>query len=377
MDLLTTYEISLDMVKTNYVVIKAKQYDKNSRVIKIHCTENGREFILNDELVAFVQMIKPDGNIYEKECTINQDENILLFNLEEQATTTAGICKAELVLVKPSDNTVLSTMIFNIIVIDGLITQEDIISQTEFGTLASLIIGYDEAKIIMETYGNAVGDWGIEEQQREINEQNRVSAENIRITNDLANTERENSRIANENIRVTNEETRVSNENARLTAETERLNAENERINAENIRISNENQRVANEELRVELYNTVSNKLANGEFDGRTVLYGNGIPSQNLGQAGDVYINTEYSALYPYYLFTKDENDWTPRWTMIGLNGTDTMPLLGTLLYPSDQPAPAGYEDVVGSFTIRADLITDYDAANEELILRVANEVDQ
>lgn len=95
-----------------------------------------------------------------------------------------------------------------------------------------------------------------------------------------------------------------------------------------------------------DLVDDVTTKLENGDFNGKTILYGEGIPSKTLGDVGDAYINTLTEGLYPYYLFTKDEEDWVPRWSMRGVDGTDTLPILGTMFFPSDEETPTGYEDV-------------------------------
>lgn len=92
-----------------------------------------------------------------------------------------------------------------------------------------------------------------------------------------------------------------------------------------------------------DLVDDVTTKLENGEFDGKTVLYGEGIPAKTLGKIGDVYVNTSSTGLYPCYLFTKDGEDWTPRWTMRGIDATDTLPILGTLFLPEDEKTPNGY----------------------------------
>ena len=373
MELLTIYEISLDIVKTNYVVIKAKQYDKNSRQLVIHCTNNGKQFVLDNSVRAFVQMTKPDGTIFNADCIVDQINNVLKMSLTEQATNVKGVCEAELVMVESSTNQVLSTMIFNIIVIGALITQDDIISQTEFGTLANLIIGYEIAKETVETIEDEMATWISAENERVANENQRIANENsrnaaetLRVAAEEARETAEAERIANENARKEAETTRINSENARKSAEEGRAKFEKARATAESTRVTAENARAAAETDRVELYNIVSTKLANGEFNGRTILYGEGIPPKDLGQIGDVYINTAHTELYPNYLFTKDGEDWTPRWTIRGLDGTDTLPILGTLFYPSDLEIPAGYEEVDG-YSVPLKVTLNYDATTESL----------
>lgn len=109
--------------------------------------------------------------------------------------------------------------------------------------------------------------------------------------------------------------------------------------NAENLQETAEQQQTQVGDL----VDNINTKLENGEFNGKSVLYGEGIPAKDLGNVGDVYINTSPTTLYPFYLFTKDGEDWTPRWTMQGVDGTDTLPILGTLFLPEDQVVPSGY----------------------------------
>ena len=344
MGLLTIYEISLDVAKNNYVVIKAKQHDQNSRRVVVHCTNNGQEYVLTSDVKAIVQMRKPDETIFNADCTVDVSANVVMFNMTKQMTSVSGVSDAEIVLVKSSDNQVLSTMKFSVVIIPSSVTSEDIYSADEFGTLANLIIGYDEAKVTVETIEEEMKTWVSEEQVRQIDENTRISNENTRISN-------ENTRKSAETARSSAEATRNSNENSRISAEASRENTEAIRVknesareSSEAIRKTNEDTRIAAEAQREALKETVETKLANGEFDGKTVLYGDGIPAKSLGRIGDVYINTSHLGMYPQYLFTKDGEDWTPRWKTSGLDGSDTLPILGTMFYPDTMEIPDGYE---------------------------------
>lgn len=361
--LLTTYRLNLDVIQENRVVIRAKQYDKNSRRVIISCTSNGQAFTLDDNTRAFVQIVKPDGTIFNTDCEVDTRSNMIYFDLTQQATVVTGISTAELVLVDGSDSAVISTMLFSIIVTGAVITQEDIISQTEFGTLANLIIGYEEVHGVLVEIVDAMDDWVAEElirqeneKERKANEEERISNEEERIAHEDERVAAENARSEAETVRQENEEIRLANEEQRVEAENIRQEQEQVRQDAEAVRVSNEETRNAAEEEREALKEEVETKLANGEFDGKTVLYGSGIPAKDLGKVGDVYINTSYTELYPYYLFTKDGEDWTPRWTMMGVDGTDTLPILGTMFLPEEMEIPAGYE-VVEDFHIPSNMI--------------------
>lgn len=108
-----------------------------------------------------------------------------------------------------------------------------------------------------------------------------------------------------------------------------------------------------------DLVEDVNEKVESGFFDGKTILYGEGIPAKTLGKIGDVYVNTAKTPLYPHYLFTKDGADWTPRWCMKGASA-DTLPLLGTLFIPESEPIPPGYEEVT-DFHIPSSWIGEFD----------------
>lgn len=345
MGLLTTYEISLDVAKNNYVVIKAKQYDKNSRRVVIHCTNNGQEYILTQDVRAIIQMKKADGTIFNADCKVDLNSNVVIFDMTQQSTTAAGVADAEIVLMHVANNQVLSTMKFSVIVISSPVTSADIYSADEFATLANLIIGYEEAKITVETIEEEMTTWVADEQVRQTNESKRISSENTRNSNENARKSAETSRVNAETTRKNNETARMSAEDTRESNEDARVSAEKDRASVEATRVANENARIAAEKERMELKEEVETKLANGEFDGRTVLYGEGLPAKDLGKVGDVYINTLHTGLYPQYLFTKDGEDWTPRWKTSGLDGSDTLPILGTMFFPADLDIPDGYEE--------------------------------
>lgn len=121
----------------------------------------------------------------------------------------------------------------------------------------------------------------------------------------------------------------------------------------------------SNQEKFDELVSGITEKVENGDFDGKTILYGEGIPAKTLGNIGDVYVNTAQTALYPFYLFTKDGEDWTPRWSMKSVNA-DTLPLLGTLFLPESQAIPPGYEEIE-NFHIPLSWISGFDTFQGKL----------
>lgn len=92
----------------------------------------------------------------------------------------------------------------------------------------------------------------------------------------------------------------------------------------------------------------INNKLAQGEFDGRTVLYGEGAPSNDIGRDSDVYIDvTTYTTLDDgNYCFVKDNGAWSQTFKMNGKDGADTLPTNSIIQWDTSNPIPDGYEEV-------------------------------
>lgn len=371
MELMTTYNISLDLVKSNYVVVKAKQYDKNSRKIIVHCTLNGEEYRLFTGVKAIAQMKKPDGKVVSVNCDVDLDKNAIIINMTEQMTVVTGVVTAEIVLISVEQEAVLSTMTFNIIVNGSTITREQLMSSDEFKSIADIMYQYENVLKTIEVVEGEMVSWVEQERVRVANENIRKNNETSRNIAEGSRNDNESHRQVNEENRIVSENTRRLNEDDRVANESEREIQESSRQYNESLRISAEEHRIANEAVREQnelarssaeekrendtyaaiddvnaVKDEITRKLANGEFDGRTVLYGSGVPSNSHGKSGDIYVNVSYTEPYPFYLFTKDENGWNPVCMMRGIDGTDTLPLLGTMFLPSNEEIPIGYEEV-------------------------------
>ena len=368
MALTINYDISLDLVRNNYVAIRIKQYDKNSRKVIIHITDNGKEFKLDDTMKALLQVKKSDGYSVANDCEIDVENNTVVATITQQMSVAVGVCVADVSLYNAENNQVLGTMKFNIVTDSNAVTKEDITSSSEFNSLAELIILGKEKIEAIVAYNEQIKT---EEQQRQTNEdvredneatrqsneEARKANETERQSNETARQEAETARVSAEEARVSAEDARVLAEQARVAAESLRSEAETARANAESLRVEAEKARVTAENKRqtdtaaaIEDCNEISDeletKLANGDFNGKSVLYGAGIPAKDLGNIGDCYINIANTELYPYYLFTKDGEDWTPRWLMKGQDGSDTLPIEATIRIPKEMEIPSGYEEV-------------------------------
>ena len=449
MDLITKHEISLDLARNNYVAIRLKQYDKNSRKIVITITHNGAEYKLDNTIKAFLQVKKSDGTATADDCIVDVANNKVIATVREQMSAASGVCYADLSLYNTAKKQTLGTMKFNLVFDSSAVTRADVVSSTEFNTLADLVVigaeKIDNLNQLIEKSDTQLSTFNSAEETRKKNETSRVTAEKSRVTaeasrasaetlRDKAETARisaestrnksETTRVSNENTRIDAENNRVNSETDRTTAESERASSEYSRVNAESVRataesnraiaeskrVTAENSRVTDETARVQnetarkdaeakrvtaeasrasaetlrataessrvlaessrssveekrvsaensrvnaetarvnaensrvvaekerqtntsnavkgcndIESTLRTKLSNGEFDGKTMLYGDGVPASSLGKLGDMYIDVKGVDPNPHYLYVKESAGWSPKWGMRGLNGT-------------------------------------------------------
>lgn len=94
----------------------------------------------------------------------------------------------------------------------------------------------------------------------------------------------------------------------------------------------------------------IQQKLANGDFDGRTTYNGNGEPAVVLGKDGDTYLNKSNEGQHPKWLYLKEGGKWTPLWNTQGIDGTDTVPVGAGYLISGDT-VPPGYKETTPPFS--------------------------
>lgn len=98
------------------------------------------------------------------------------------------------------------------------------------------------------------------------------------------------------------------------------------------------------------LTQTVQQKLANGDFNGRTMHNGIGDPPVVLGKDGDTYLNKSHEGQYPKWLYLKEGGKWIPLWKTDGDDGTDTVPVGAGYLISGDT-VPPGYKETTPPFS--------------------------
>lgn len=155
MALQTTTNINVDFYDKKYILINAKQNDKNSRYLSVTCYNHGVLYPVNSgEHSAYIRYKKADEHSVFNICEINNRGNILV-ELTEQMLTVDGVGYADLVIVNKGDvkvdadtgeitviegGSVLSTMTFCIDVSETAVANSEIESSFEYHGLSELLI---------------------------------------------------------------------------------------------------------------------------------------------------------------------------------------------------------------------------------------------
>lgn len=178
MALQTITELNVDFYDKRYIVINAKQLDKNSRFLSITCLNRGEVFHINSgEHSAYVRYRKSDDYAVFDSCEINQKGKVIV-ELTEQMLASDGICVVDLMIVnkggaKVDANTgeiiaidnasILSSMVFHIDVHETAVEHADIESSYEYdGLNVALEKAEAEYTEVMKTSKSwAVGGTGI------------------------------------------------------------------------------------------------------------------------------------------------------------------------------------------------------------------------
>lgn len=217
MALQTTTNINIDFYDKKYVLINAKQCDKNSRFLSITCYNHGEIMPINSgEHSAYIRYKKADNHSVFNHCEIDRKGKVLV-ELTEQMLASDGICYAELVIVNKGganvdtetgeitsiDNaSILSTMLFHIDVTATATCNSDIESSYEFDGL-NVALEKAEAEyteVILTSKSWAVGSTGIREGENTDNSKYyaKQSSKSANASSTSASKAAESERIAGE-----------------------------------------------------------------------------------------------------------------------------------------------------------------------------------
>lgn len=177
MSLQNVTNINVDFYDKKYILINAKQYDRNSRFLSVTCYNRGEVFHINSgEHSAYIRCKKPDNHSVFNFCEINNKGKIIV-ELTEQMLASNGICYADLVIVNKGnasvdastgeiitiDNaSILSSMTFCIDVSETAVENSEIESTYEVNILNETLEEYEAnyKEVIRTAKSWAVGGTG-------------------------------------------------------------------------------------------------------------------------------------------------------------------------------------------------------------------------
>lgn len=217
-------EIEVDVSQLNrFAAIVAKQYDKQSRFLKVTLLDSGERIKVESASTAVINARREDEVAKTFEGTVNADGTVTV-PLTYWMLQLDGTVKCDISIIT-ANKTVLSTTLFELEVQEAAAPDDsEIEKDDDYGILIQLIADVQAIKDA---------------------EAKRVTAENGRVS-------AEKSRVSAENSRVNAETTRVNAEAARVKAEKSRVDVESKRVTAEKGRVDAESKRVAAETARVQ-----------------------------------------------------------------------------------------------------------------------------
>ncbi len=257
MALQTTININIDFYDKKYILINAKQFDKNSRFLSVTCYNRGELYSLNDgEHSAYIRYKKADNNSVFNFCEINNKGKIIV-ELTEQMLAVDGICCADLVVVNEGgakvdsqtgeiigieNASILSTMPLHIDVTGSATENSNIESSYEFSGLNTALEKAEaEYTEVMKTSKSwAVGDTGIRDGENTDNAKyyakqssNSASSANTSALNASSSETNANKYMNNALTYSQNAQTYMNNTKTYMdNAYTSEQNAKNSEINA-------------------------------------------------------------------------------------------------------------------------------------------------
>lgn len=231
-------EIEVDVSQLNrFAAIVAKQYDKQSRFLKVTLLDSGERIKVESASTAVINARREDEVAKTFEGTVNADGTVTV-PLTYWMLQLDGTVKCDISIIT-ANKTVLSTTLFELEVQEAAAPDDsEIEKDDDYGILIQLIADVQAIKDA--------------EAKRVTAENGRVSAEKSRVSAENSRVNAETIRVNAETIRVNAEAARVKAEQARVSAENSRVDVESKRVTAEKGRVDAESKRVAAETARVQ-----------------------------------------------------------------------------------------------------------------------------
>lgn len=215
-------EIEVDVSQLNrFAAIVAKQYDKQSRFLKVTLLDSGERIKVESASTAVINARREDEVAKTFEGTVNADGTVTV-PLTYWMLQLDGTVKCDISIIT-ANKTVLSTTLFELEVQEAAAPDDsEIEKDDDYGILIQLIADVQAIKDA---------------------EAKRVTAENSRVNAETTRVNAEAARVKAEQARVSAEKSREDVESKRVTAEKGRVDAESKRVAAETARVQAETKR--------------------------------------------------------------------------------------------------------------------------------------
>ncbi len=138
MNLQTIQHLSIDFNQKGYKIINANQYDKETRAVVVHCTDNGTYVPLDNTVYANARTMTADGRALLDPATIQGDGTILL-ELDDTLLAAPGRAATQIDIYQNGTEKRLTTMSFFINVEPSVYGDDTITASDEFNALTELI----------------------------------------------------------------------------------------------------------------------------------------------------------------------------------------------------------------------------------------------
>ena len=267
MALQTTTNINVDFYDKKYILINAKQLDKNSRFLSVTCYNHGEPISLNEgEHSAYIRHRKADNNSVFNFCEIDRKGKIKV-ELTEQMLAADGICCADLVIVNEGgakvdaqtgeiigieNSCILSTMPIHIDVTGTATENSNIESSYEFNGLNTALEKAEaEYTEVMKTSKSwAVGHTGIRDGENTDNakyyyEQSLKNANNAKTSEQKAKTSEDNAKTSETNALLSETNAKTSEVNALKSEQSAKSSENNAKISETNAKTSETNSKAS------------------------------------------------------------------------------------------------------------------------------------
>lgn len=162
-------KVDIDVVdKNNFLEVRAKQCDKQSRFINATVSNGKKKIEIPESAQVFLNIQKPDGKHARSTGTVNEDGTVTV-ELTYQMLTVCGIAYCD-ISIEDEDGQKLTTQLFKLNIERAALSEEDIVSMDEYDVLTKIILTVEKLE----------NDYNVNEAVRQKNEETRNDNEEKR-----------------------------------------------------------------------------------------------------------------------------------------------------------------------------------------------------